>query len=68
MNPKVGCSKKKSRNEGRPEDPINTKNAVIWSILQEGSNTPLRTIAETLSISPEALRTHISRIGCTLKT
>jgi hypothetical protein len=42
--------------------------AVIQSILQEDSNASLRIITEALSISPETVRTHMSRIGYTLMT
>jgi hypothetical protein len=42
--------------------------AGIRSIPQKNSNTSLRTIAEILSISPETVPTHMSRIGHTLKT
>jgi hypothetical protein len=37
------------------------------SILQENPNASVRTIAETLSISPETLRTDMSRIGDILR-
>jgi hypothetical protein len=57
------------RNEGRPGRPYRYETgAAIRSILQEDPNAFLRTIAETLSISPEMVRTHVSRIGYTLKT
>jgi hypothetical protein len=42
--------------------------AAIRSILQEDPNPSLRTIAETLPISPETVRTHMSRINSTLRT
>jgi hypothetical protein len=50
------------RNEGRPERPYRHETDVtIRSILQEKPNAPLRTITETLLISPETVRTYMSR-------
>jgi hypothetical protein len=40
----------------------------IRSSLQEDPDALLRAIVETLSISPETIRTHMSRIDYTLKT
>jgi hypothetical protein len=45
-----------------------TKDATIRPIRQKDWNTSLRTIAETLSTSPETVRAHISRIDYNLKT
>jgi hypothetical protein len=57
------------QNGGRPGKPDQHETDVaIRSILQEKPNALLRTIAEILSISPETIRTHMSRIGYTLKT
>jgi hypothetical protein len=57
------------RNEGHVRRPYRYEtDAVIQSILQEDPNISLRTIAQTLWISPETVRTHMSRIGHTLKT
>jgi transposase len=56
------------RNEGRPGRPCRHEiDAVIRSILRDEPNASLRTIAERLAISPETVRTHLSRIGYTLK-
>jgi DNA-binding CsgD family transcriptional regulator len=41
---------------------------VIRSILEEGPNVSLRTIAEILSISPETVYAHTSLTGYTVKT
>jgi hypothetical protein len=68
-----GCAGETSvmslRNEERPgrRDRHET-DAAIRSILQEDPNASLRNIAEALPISPEAVRTHLSRISYTLKT
>jgi hypothetical protein len=57
------------RYEGRPERSYQHEtDAAIRSILQKGPNTSLRTIAKTLSISPETVRIHMSRISYILKT
>jgi DNA-binding NarL/FixJ family response regulator len=56
------------RNEGRPGQPCRHEtDVVIRSILQDEPNASLRTIAGRLAISPETIRTHLSRIGDTLK-
>jgi DNA-binding CsgD family transcriptional regulator len=56
------------RNEGRPGRPCRREvDAAIRSILQDEPSDSLRTIAETLVISPETVRTHMTRIGSTLK-
>jgi hypothetical protein len=56
-------------NEGRPGRPYRREtDAAIRSIRQEDPNASLRTIAETLSISPETVCAHLSRIGHTRKT
>jgi hypothetical protein len=46
----------------RPETDV-----VIWSTLQEDPNASLRTIAETMLMSPETDCTHVPRMGCTPK-
>jgi hypothetical protein len=57
------------RNERRPgRAHRNGTDAAIQLILQKGPNASLRPIAETLSISPETVRTDMSRRGYTLKT
>jgi hypothetical protein len=57
------------RNEGRPGKPYRYETDVaIRSVLQEDPNASLRTIAETLLISPEMVRRHMSWMGHTLKT
>jgi histone-lysine N-methyltransferase SETMAR len=57
------------RNEGRPGRPYRYEtDAAIRSILREDPNASLRMIAETLSISPETVRAHMSRIGYVLKS
>jgi transposase len=56
------------RNEGRPGRPCRHEvEAAILSILQDEPSVSLRTIAETLAISPDTVRTHMTRIGSTLK-
>jgi hypothetical protein len=58
----------KLQNEGSPGRPYQDEtDAAIRSILQQNQNALLTTIAETLSISPEIVRTDMSRIGYTLK-
>jgi DNA-binding NarL/FixJ family response regulator len=55
-------------NEGRPGRPCRHEvDATIRSILQGKPSASLRTIAETLAISPETVRTHMTRIGYPLK-
>jgi hypothetical protein len=55
-------------NEGRPGRPCRQEaDAAIRSILQDEPSASLRTIAETLAILPETVRTHMARIGYTLK-
>jgi DNA-binding NarL/FixJ family response regulator len=55
--------------QGRPgRSDRHETDAAIQLILQGDTNDPLRTIAETLSISPETVRTQMSRIRDTLKT
>jgi hypothetical protein len=45
-------------NEGRAGRPCRHEvDAAIWSILQDEPNVSLRTIAETMAISPETIRT-----------
>jgi hypothetical protein len=43
-------------------------NAVLRSILRDDPNASLQTLEDTLSISPDTVRTHMSRIGETLKS
>jgi hypothetical protein len=64
----IRCGSKEFRNEGRPGRPYRYETDVaLRSILQDDPNASLRTIADTLLISPETLRIHILRIGHTLK-
>jgi hypothetical protein len=57
------------RNEGYPGTSHCYKtDAAFGSILRDDPNVSLRTIAGTLSISPEAVRTRMSRIDDTLKS
>jgi hypothetical protein len=57
------------RNEGRPGRPYRyERDDALRSILRDDPNTSLRTVAGGFSISPETVRTHISRIGYTMKT
>jgi hypothetical protein len=57
------------RNERGPERPYHYEtDAVLCSILRDDPNTSLRTIADMLSIAPETVRTHMSRIGSPLKS
>jgi hypothetical protein len=56
-------------NEGKPERPHRYETDVaLRSILRDDQNASLRTIADTLSISPVMIRTHMSRICYTLKS
>jgi hypothetical protein len=60
---------KEIRNERDPGRPGRYEpHVAVRSILQENLNASLRTIAETLSISLETVRTHMSWRGCTLKS
>jgi hypothetical protein len=55
------------RKEGRPGKRHRQEtHAAIRSILQDDPNASLRAIAETLSISPDTIRTHVRRMGYTL--
>jgi hypothetical protein len=57
------------QNGGRSEKPDRHEtNAAIRPMPQEDPNALLRTIAETLSISPETIRSQMSLIDYTLKT
>jgi hypothetical protein len=57
------------RNEERPGRPHGYEtDAALRSILRDDPNTSLQTITDTLSISPETVCTHMSRIGYTLKS
>jgi hypothetical protein len=57
------------RNEGRPGRLCRSEtDAALRSILRHDPNGSLRTIADTLSISPETVCTHISQIDDTLKS
>jgi hypothetical protein len=57
------------RNKGRPGRPYHyERDAALHSILRDDPNALSRTIADTLSISPETVRTHSSRIDDTLKS
>jgi hypothetical protein len=60
--------KKEFRSEGRPGRPYRYEtDAALRSILRDDPNASVQTIADTLSISPETARTHMSRIGDTLE-
>jgi predicted DNA-binding protein YlxM (UPF0122 family) len=57
------------RNDGRAGRPYRHEtDAVLRSILRYDPDTSLRIIADTLSISPETVCTHILRMGYTLKS
>jgi hypothetical protein len=57
------------RNKGRPGRLYRYETyATLPSILRDDPNVSLRTIADTLSISPEMVRVRMSRIGDTLKS
>jgi hypothetical protein len=57
------------RNEGRPGRPCRYEtDAALCSVMRDDPNASLRTIADTLSIDPDTVRTHMSRIGHTLKS
>jgi hypothetical protein len=60
--------KEEFRNEGRPRRRYRYEmDVALRSILRDDPNTSLRTMADTLPISPEMVRTHMSRINYTLK-
>jgi hypothetical protein len=62
-------SNEQLRNEGRPGRPYRYETEVVLrSILRDDPNASLRTIADSLSICPQTVRTHMSRIGDTLKS
>jgi transposase len=64
----IGRGSEELRNEGRPGRPCRHEaDAAIGSILQDEPSASLRTIAETSAISPETVRTHMARIGYTLR-
>jgi hypothetical protein len=57
------------QNEGGLGKPYHYEtDAARRSIPRDDPNALLRTIADTLSISPETVRTHMSRIGYTMKS
>jgi ABC-type transporter Mla subunit MlaD len=57
------------RNEGRLGRPYRYEtDAALGSVLRADPNVSRPTTADTLSISPETVRTHMSRIGDTLKS
>jgi hypothetical protein len=57
------------QNEEGPERPFRYKtDTALRSILRDDPNASLRTIVDTLSISPDTLRTHMPRIGDSLKS
>jgi hypothetical protein len=64
----VRCGNGELRNEGRPGKPYRHEIDAIRSILQELPNASLRPDAKILSILPETVRMHMSRIGYTRKT
>jgi hypothetical protein len=56
-------------NEGRPGRPYRDEmDAALRSILRDDPNAPMQTMAETLSISRETVRIHMSPIGYTMKS
>jgi hypothetical protein len=64
----VGQDNQELRDEGRPGGPCRPEtDDAIRAILFNEPTASLRTIAETLLISPATVRTHLSRIGYTLK-
>jgi hypothetical protein len=64
----IRCGDEELRDEGRPGRPYRYEmDVALCSILSDDPNASLRTIADTVSISPETVRTHMSRIGYTLK-
>jgi hypothetical protein len=57
------------QNEGRPGRPYRYEtDTALRSIPRDDPNASLRTIADTLLISPETVHTHMSRIDYTLKS
>jgi hypothetical protein len=69
MDQRSRCGTEELRSEGCPGRPYREEtDAEIRSIRQKDWNASLRTIAETLLISPETVRMHILRIGSTRKT
>jgi transposase len=66
---KIRLGNEELRNEGRPGRPCRCEtDAALRSVLRDDPNACLRTIADTLSISPATVRTHLSRIAYTLKS
>jgi hypothetical protein len=63
----VGRGKEELRDENRPGYSRYEVDPAIRSILQDEPNAWLWTIGETLSISPETVRTDMTRMGYTLK-
>jgi hypothetical protein len=60
---------KELRNEGRPGRPYRYEtDAALRLILRDDPKASLLPIANTLSISPETVHTHMSLIGYTLKS
>jgi hypothetical protein len=54
-----------------PGEPVVMKQMLLVtfrSILRDDPNVSLRTMADTLSISSETVRTHMSRVGYSLKS
>jgi hypothetical protein len=63
---KIRRGNEELRNEGRFGRPYRSEtDASLRSILRDDPNASLRIIADTLSISPETVHTHMSRIGYT---
>jgi hypothetical protein len=57
------------RNEGHTGRPCRYEtDATFRSVMRNDPNASFQTTADTLSISPETVRTHMSRIGYTLKS
>jgi hypothetical protein len=66
---KIRRGNEELRNQGRLGRPRRYEtDATLRSILRDDPNALLRTIADTSSISMKTVRTHISRVGCTLKS
>jgi hypothetical protein len=65
----IRCGNEELQNERHPGKPYRSEtDAALRSILRDDPNDSLRTIADTLSTSPETVRIHMSRIGYILKS
>jgi hypothetical protein len=64
----LGRGSKKPRNKGRPKRTYqNETGTLIRLILHKDPNASRTTLAGAMFISPETVRTHMSRIGDSLK-